>query len=229
MRARPWSPVRRSTSRSQGSRSRPSPTFRWAEMSPRRCGVARLLRRRGIDIAVVENHLPAAALIAATSGARVLLHSHAYETAPRGAAGAGVARLKIAPLAGLAFVSEDALARFRGQFSASTRAPMRAIPNGLDMRSLVGDRTQGRVDPQRRPRARRQGPHRGDGGDRKRARRRGPAGAPASSSPPPTGSPGPSGSFAMRPKRPAAGSGSTRIFPMPRSRRLGKNPRSASR
>src|SRR5271166_6046349 len=51
-------------------------------------GVARLLRRRGIDIAVVENHLPAASLIAATSGARVLLHSHAYETPPRGVAGA---------------------------------------------------------------------------------------------------------------------------------------------
>src|ERR1700729_1499407 len=29
-------------------------------------GVARLLRRRGIDLSVVENHLPAAALIAST-------------------------------------------------------------------------------------------------------------------------------------------------------------------
>ena len=95
-------------------------------------GVARLLRRRGIDIAVVENHLPAASLIAATSGARVLLHSHAYETAPRGAAGIAAARLKVAPLAGLAFVSEDALARFRANFPFA-RAPMRAIPNGLDM------------------------------------------------------------------------------------------------
>jgi glycosyltransferase involved in cell wall biosynthesis len=97
-------------------------------------GVARLLRRRGIDIAVVENHLPAAALIAATSGARVLLHSHAYETAPRGAAGAAAARLKVSPLAGFAFVSEDALARFRANFPFA-RAPMRAIPNGLDMRA----------------------------------------------------------------------------------------------
>ena len=44
-------------------------------------GVARLLRRRGIDIAVVENHLPAAALIAATSGARV--SSTATPTRPR--------------------------------------------------------------------------------------------------------------------------------------------------
>jgi glycosyltransferase involved in cell wall biosynthesis len=97
-------------------------------------GVARLLRRRAIDIAVVENHLPAAALIASTSGARVLLHSHAYETPPRGVAGAASARLKVAPLAGLAFVSEDALARFRANFPFA-RAPMQAIPNGLDMRA----------------------------------------------------------------------------------------------
>jgi glycosyltransferase involved in cell wall biosynthesis len=97
-------------------------------------GVARLLRRRGIDIAVVENHLPAAALIASTSGARVLLHSHAYETAPRGVAGVAAARLKVAPLAGFAFVSEDALARFRTNFPFA-RAPMRSIPNGLDMRA----------------------------------------------------------------------------------------------
>ena len=96
-------------------------------------GVARLLRRRGIDLAVVENHLPAAALIAAASGARVLLHSHAYETAPRGGAGIAAARLKLAPLAGFVFVSEDALARFRANFPFA-RAPMRAVPNGLDMR-----------------------------------------------------------------------------------------------
>ena len=97
-------------------------------------GVARLLRRRGIDIAVVENHLPAASLIASTSGARVILHSHAYETAPRGAASVAAARVKVAPLAGFAFVSEDALARFRANFPFA-RAPMRAIPNGLDMQA----------------------------------------------------------------------------------------------
>ena len=96
--------------------------------------VARLLRRRGIDIAVVENHLPAAALIAATSGARVLLHSHAYETAPRAGAGVVAARLKVAPLAGFAFVSDDVLARFRANFPF-VRAPMRSIPNGLDMQA----------------------------------------------------------------------------------------------
>ena len=97
-------------------------------------GVARLLRRRGIDLAVVENHLPAAALIASTSGARVILHSHAYETAPRGAAGVAAARLKVAPLAGLAFVSDDALRRFQANFPFA-RSPMRAIPNGLDMQA----------------------------------------------------------------------------------------------
>jgi glycosyltransferase involved in cell wall biosynthesis len=97
-------------------------------------GVARLLRQREIDLAVVENHLPAAALIASASGARVLLHTHAYETAPRGVAGAASSRLKLAPLAGLVFVSEDALARFRANFPFA-RAPMQAIPNGLDMRA----------------------------------------------------------------------------------------------
>jgi glycosyltransferase involved in cell wall biosynthesis len=96
--------------------------------------VARLLRRRGIELAVVENHLPAAALIASTSGARVLLHSHAYERAPRGPAGLAAARLKVARLAGFAFVSEDVLERFRTNFPF-VRALMRAIPNGLDMRA----------------------------------------------------------------------------------------------
>ena len=95
-------------------------------------GVARLLRRRRTDVVLVENHLPAAALIAVASGARVILHSHAYESAPHGFASAASARLKVAPLAGFVFVSEDALARFRANFPF-TRAPMRAIPNGLDM------------------------------------------------------------------------------------------------
>ena len=46
-------------------------------------GVVQLLRRRGVDLAIVENHLPAAAFIAVTSGARVILHTHAYVTPPR--------------------------------------------------------------------------------------------------------------------------------------------------
>jgi glycosyltransferase involved in cell wall biosynthesis len=106
-------------------------------------GVARLLRRRAIDVALVENHLPAAALIALTSGARVILHSHAYETAPRGGARAASARLKVAPLAGFAFVSEDALACFRVNFPFA-RAPMRAIPNGLDMGEWSASEPKGR-------------------------------------------------------------------------------------
>jgi glycosyltransferase involved in cell wall biosynthesis len=96
-------------------------------------GVASLLRRRRVDVAVVENHLPAAALIAAASGARVMLHGHAYETAPTGAVGRARARFKIAPISGFAFVSEDALSRFRNNFPFAG-APARAIPNGLDMR-----------------------------------------------------------------------------------------------
>ncbi len=95
-------------------------------------GVARLLRRNGVDLAIVENHLPAAALIASTSGVRVVLQSHAYENPPRGAAGSAAARLKVAPLDGFAFVSEDCLNRFRANFPF-VRAPMRAIPNGLDL------------------------------------------------------------------------------------------------
>jgi len=46
--------------------------------------VGRLLRRRAVDAAIVENHLPAAAIIAAASGAATILHSHAYEKAPKG-------------------------------------------------------------------------------------------------------------------------------------------------
>ena len=43
--------------------------------------VGRRLKRRGVDVAVVENHLPAAAVVAAASGLPVILHSHAYEKA----------------------------------------------------------------------------------------------------------------------------------------------------
>jgi glycosyltransferase involved in cell wall biosynthesis len=94
--------------------------------------VARLLRRRAIDIAIVENHLPAAALIATASGCRTLLHSHAYEKAPRGAAGLAAARLKVQPLAGFVFVSEDCRTCFRTNFPFA-KAPSATVPNGLDM------------------------------------------------------------------------------------------------
>jgi len=95
--------------------------------------VASLLRRRGIDLAIVENHLPAAALIALTSGARVILHTHAYVKAPSSALDQAVRGQELNRLAGFAFVSDYALGRFRADFPHA-RAPQRAVPNGLDMR-----------------------------------------------------------------------------------------------
>jgi glycosyltransferase involved in cell wall biosynthesis len=94
--------------------------------------VGRLLRRKEVDVAVVENHLPAAALIAAASGVATILHSHAYEKAPSGPIKRAVRDAELRRLSGLAFVSEDCARRFRVNFP-SAQAPMRAIPNGLDM------------------------------------------------------------------------------------------------
>src|SRR5208283_241376 len=91
-----------------------------------------LLKRRGVEIAIVENHLPAAAFIAASSGLPVVLHSHAYEKRASGVMKRAERDFHLRRLAGLAFVSEDCLARFRA-FHPNARAPMRAIPNGLDM------------------------------------------------------------------------------------------------
>jgi glycosyltransferase involved in cell wall biosynthesis len=96
--------------------------------------VARLLRRRGVDLAIVENHMPAAALIALTSGARVILHTHAYVKAPSGAFDGGFRGRELRLLSGFAFVSEYALSRFRADFPG-VRAPQRAVPNGLDMQA----------------------------------------------------------------------------------------------
>ena len=94
--------------------------------------VGQRLKRRGVDIAVVENHLPAAAVVAAASGLPVILHSHAYEKPASGALKRAERELELKRLAGLAFVSEDCLGRFRANFP-NARAPMRSIPNGLDM------------------------------------------------------------------------------------------------
>jgi glycosyltransferase involved in cell wall biosynthesis len=94
--------------------------------------VARLLRRRGVDLAIVENHLPAATIIALASGIPVILHSHAYEKAPSGALDRAVRGQRLRQLSGFAFVSEDCANRFRGNFPG-VRAPMRCVPNGLDM------------------------------------------------------------------------------------------------
>jgi len=96
--------------------------------------VARVLRRRGVDLAIVENHLPAATLIALTSGARVILHTHAYVKAPSSALDGAVRGQEMRQLSGFAFVSEYALGRFRGDFPR-LRAPQRAVPNGLDMQA----------------------------------------------------------------------------------------------
>src|SRR5271169_932886 len=87
--------------------------------------VGKLLKRRGVDVAVLENHLPAAAVVAAASGLPVILHSHAYEKAASGALKRAERDFEIRRLAGFAFVSEDCLGRFRANFP-NTRAPMRA-------------------------------------------------------------------------------------------------------
>jgi glycosyltransferase involved in cell wall biosynthesis len=97
-------------------------------------GVAQLLRRRGVDLAIVENHLPAAAFIALTSGARVILHTHAYVKAPGGALDGAFRGQEMGALSGLAFVSEYALGQFRADFPKQ-RAAQRAVPNGLDMQA----------------------------------------------------------------------------------------------
>ena len=95
-------------------------------------GVARLLRRRGVDLAIVENHLPVAAFIALTSGARVILQTHAYVKAPSSALDGAFRRQEMCRLSGFAFVSEYALGRFRADFPG-LRPLQRAVPNGLDM------------------------------------------------------------------------------------------------
>jgi glycosyltransferase involved in cell wall biosynthesis len=97
-------------------------------------GVARLLRRRGIDLAIVENHLPAAAFIALTSGARVILQTHAYVKAPTSTFDGAFRGRELRLLAGCAFVSEYALSQFRTDFP-DMRAAQRAVPNGLDMQA----------------------------------------------------------------------------------------------
>ncbi len=97
-------------------------------------GVARLLRRRGIDLAIVENHLPAAAFIALTSGAQVILQTHAYVKAPTSRLDGAFRRQEMRRLSGCAFVSEYALGQFHTDFPG-LRPLQRAVPNGLDMQA----------------------------------------------------------------------------------------------
>jgi glycosyltransferase involved in cell wall biosynthesis len=106
-------------------------------------GVAQLLRRRGVDLAIVENHLPAAAFIALTSGARVILHTHAYVKAPGGALDGAFRGQEMRALSGLAFVSEYALGQFRADFPKQ-RAAQRAVPNGLDMQAWSATKPKNR-------------------------------------------------------------------------------------
>jgi glycosyltransferase involved in cell wall biosynthesis len=106
-------------------------------------GVARLLRRRGVDLAIVENHLPAAAFIALTSGARVILHTHAYVKAPENAFDGAFRGQEMRALSGLAFVSEYALGQFRADFPGQ-RAAQRAVPNGLDMQAWTATKPKDR-------------------------------------------------------------------------------------
>src|SRR3984885_10929204 len=97
-------------------------------------GVAQLLRRRGVDLAIVENHLPAAAFIALTSGARVILQTHAYVKAPTSTFDGAFRRQEMRRLSGFAFVSDYALRQFRADFPGL--GPLqRAVPNGLDMQA----------------------------------------------------------------------------------------------
>jgi glycosyltransferase involved in cell wall biosynthesis len=103
--------------------------------------VGKLLKRRGVDLAIVENHMPAAAFVAASSGLPVILHSHAYEKVASGAMKRAERDFHLRRLAALAFVSEDCLARFRARHP-NARAPMRAIPNGLDMADWSSARTK---------------------------------------------------------------------------------------
>jgi glycosyltransferase involved in cell wall biosynthesis len=106
-------------------------------------GVAQLLRRRGVDLAIVENHLPAAAFIALTSGARAILHTHAYVKAPSSAFDGAFRGREMRQLSGFAFVSEYALSRFRADFPGLS-APQCAVPNGLDMQAWSATRPKDR-------------------------------------------------------------------------------------
>ena len=102
-----------------------------------------VLRRRGIDLAVVENHLPAAAFIALTSAARVILQTHAYVKAPTSPFDGAFRRQEMRRLSGCAFVSEYALRQFRADFPG-LRPLQRAVPNGLDMQAWAATKPKER-------------------------------------------------------------------------------------
>ncbi len=93
-----------------------------------------MLRRRGIDAAIVENHLPVASVVASVARLPVILHSHAYEKAARSRFKRIVRDAELRRISGVAFVSEDCANRFLANFPKA-QGPMRAVPNGLDMAS----------------------------------------------------------------------------------------------
>ena len=133
------------TSRSIVSRSQRIPNNPIGGNLAKAWGVARLLRRRGVDLAIIENHLPAAAFIASASGVPAILHSYAYVKGPSGALDGVVRGLELRRLSGLVFVSEVCTDRFRAHFPA-VRAPIGRVPNGLDMTDWSYKAPKERVD-----------------------------------------------------------------------------------
>ncbi len=70
----------------EGIRTEPIPDVSIGGNLGKAWAIGRLMRSRNVAVALVENHLPAAAFIAKASGLPVILHSHAYENAPSGSA-----------------------------------------------------------------------------------------------------------------------------------------------
>jgi glycosyltransferase involved in cell wall biosynthesis len=95
--------------------------------------VGRMLKRLGVEIVIVENHLPAAAAIAVASGLPTVLQSHAYEKSPKATLKRIEREAEIRRLAGFAFVSADCAKRFGANFPKA-KISARVVPNGLDMR-----------------------------------------------------------------------------------------------
>ena len=169
MRARPWSFARRLTSRSTGVEIATIPDASIAGNLGKAWSVARLLQRRGVDLAIVENHLPAATVIALASGIPVILHSHAYEKAPSGALDRAVRGQRAAAALRLRLRQRGLRQSVSREFPWRARAHAMPSPTGWIWPIGRARDSQRQDDPLRRPRAQGQGPHRGDGGDRARA------------------------------------------------------------
>lgn len=101
--------------------------------------LARKIDGGGFDAAIVEQHLPTTALVAAFADRPVIMHTHYYERTPKRPLKAALQKLKYRPLAGLVFVSESCAAHFRAHYP-SVAARIGVVPNGLDMRTWAADR-----------------------------------------------------------------------------------------